>query len=66
MPKDKVYPGRFFAGETSLTLAVAILWAFYAERIEGPASPEEVKWVDSLLRSDLSLVHNSYSQKLIS
>lgn len=66
MPKDRVYPGRFLAGETSLTLAVAILWAFYAERIEGSASPEEVKWVDSLLRSGLSLIHNSHSHKLIS
>jgi len=28
-----------------------ILWAFRIERIEGPASPEEVEWVDSVLRS---------------
>ena len=27
-----------------------ILWALRIERVEGPTSPEEVEWVDSLLR----------------
>ena len=47
-----------------LAVSVAILWAFHVERIEGPASPEEVKWVDSLLRSGVSLIHHICSHNL--
>ena len=66
MPNNRVCPGRFLAGEMGLAVSVAILWAFHVERIEGPASPEQVKWVDSLLRSGLPLIHNICSHKFVS
>ena len=50
MPPSRICPGRFLAVEIGFTVATMILWAFSIERIEGPASPEEVKWVNSSLR----------------
>lgn len=47
----RICPGRFFADESGLTAAMMMLWAFHLERIEGPASPEAVEWVDSTIRS---------------
>ena len=38
------------AEEIGLAVATTILWAFSIEHIEGPASPEEVKWVGLILR----------------
>lgn len=50
MAPYRICPGRFLADEIGFAVATMILWAFSIERIEGPTSPEEVKWVDSALR----------------
>ena len=47
---DRVCPGRFFADEAGPFVALVMLWAFQIEWIEGPARPEDVEWVDSLIR----------------
>jgi hypothetical protein len=54
MSNNRVCPGRFFASEAGPAIALMILWAFHIERIEGPASLQEVEWVDSIIRSALS------------
>lgn len=66
-PSNRVCPGRFLADEIALAVVMMILWAFSIERIEGPASPEEVKWVDSILRfvSPFASVHSFRSHQAI-
>lgn len=51
---DRVCPGRFFADEAAPFVAIVILWAFQIEHVEGPTRPEDVKWVEFLLRSALT------------
>ena len=48
---NRVCPGRFFAEETGPFVAILMLWAFQTEHVEGPARPEDVKWVDAMMRS---------------
>jgi hypothetical protein len=47
---QRICAGRYLAEEIGPYIAMTFLWAFDMKRLEGPASQEEVKWVDSAIR----------------